>query len=94
MKLWISALVGIFAMLIVWMPRPVTAAEPMTFQPRVMDVHHWANDPYHHPHWDGGTDWNGGGPWYGGAHWNGGGPWYGGACRDPRFRRHHPFLCW
>jgi hypothetical protein len=21
------------------------------------------------------------------------GHWYG-ACRDPRFRRHHPFLCW
>jgi hypothetical protein len=73
MKPWISALVGMVAMLIIWMPRPAVAAEPMTtFQPGVVAVHYWANDPYHHHY----------------QHR----PWYG-VCRDPRFRRHHPFLC-
>jgi hypothetical protein len=71
MKLCISALVGMFAMLTVSMPRVAAAAEPTTFQPSVIDVHYWADNPYHH--YD---------------------HWYGGACRDPRFRRHHPFLCW
>jgi hypothetical protein len=51
MKLWISVLVAMFAMLIIWMPRPAAAAEPITtLQPRIIDVHYWANDPYHHHH--------------------------------------------
>jgi hypothetical protein len=68
MKLWISALVGMLAMLFVWMPRPVAASEPVTVQPQVISASYWSGDVYYH-------------------HWNN-------ACRDPRFRRHHRFLCW
>jgi hypothetical protein len=67
MKPWISGLVGMFAILLVLMPRPVAASEQVIVQPLVMQAHYWRTDAYHPP-------------------------WYS-ACRNPRFRRHHPFLC-
>jgi hypothetical protein len=82
MKLWISALVGMFAMLAVWMPRPVAAAEPLPVQHRMVEAHDWRHDAHYRPWY---------GAWGRDPHYR---PWYGGACRDPNFRRHHPFLCW
>jgi hypothetical protein len=67
MKLCIAALVGMLAMLMVWIPRPV-ASEPRTVQPQVIS-----------------TEYLSPGESYG--YWIR-------ACRDPRYRRHHPFLCW
>ena len=65
MKLWVTAIIGLFAMLMVSMPVGA-GARPETGQPQVIEAF-YPRAPYHH--------------------WRG-------ACRDPRFRRHHPFLCW
>jgi hypothetical protein len=64
MRLGISAIVALFALLVVLVPVraadvPV-AAQPATIQALYAEGHHWHR----------------------------------GACRDPRYRRHHPFLCW
>jgi hypothetical protein len=65
MKLGISAIVALFALLVVLLP--VRAADvPVSAQPAAIQAFYAQ-----------GHDW----------HWSG-------ACRDPRYRRHHPFLCW
>lgn len=65
MKVLITAIFGLFAMLMVSMPVRAAAA-PESAQPRVIQAF------YPHPEY---------------SYWHG-------ACRDPRFRHRHPFLCW
>jgi hypothetical protein len=65
MKLWVTAIIGLFAMLMVSMPVRA-AVGPESWQPPVIQAL-YPQAQYGH--------------------------WYR-ACRDPRFRRHHPFLCW
>ena len=65
MKLWVTAIIGLFAMLMVSMPVGAGAGSE-TGQGQVVQAF-YPQPPY--------------------GHWHG-------ACRDPRFRRHHPFLCW
>jgi hypothetical protein len=49
MKLWISGLIGILAILAVWVPRPV-ASEASAIQPQVINAEYLSPDPSY-GHW-------------------------------------------